>query len=536
MRRRISAGVLLAGLFFLLIANRTMAEEPGSDSNGDQTRAIVDLLRKKGVISDTEALNFMERVRGMDADALEVEAPPTDQPEAATKEEVEALRENIRRNNDAMSTDQRLLQRRVDDMESGTLDSMKQQVIKSEWAQRISLSGDVRLRYQADNFAEGNAIFVRPDDTDSLLNTTEDRHRFRYRARLGLKAKLIDYREANVGKMEAGLRVTTGNEKDPVSTNDTMGDYFNRDSVTFDRAYLNYKWSPINPKLDRMPQISLVGGRFANPWFSSDLVWDSDLNFEGVALSYETDTEQMRPLNMFLTAGIFPLQEEEFSSKDKWFWGGQLGFEYRPRYDMLFTLAAAYYDYQHIEGVQNMVDYQDLNDFTAPQFQQKGNTLMDIDPTSTIQTALATDYNILDVYLNTNFGFFYPVQIVLEGQYVKNFGFDEDRVSQVTGNTDPVEETDGYMVGATIGYPDIANAGEWNVGMKYKYLGADAVLDAFTDSDFHLGGTNAKGWILKLEYGLYRNTWLTARWLSSDEIEGPQFGVDTLQVDINAKF
>ena len=128
------------------------------------------------------------------------------------------------------------------------------------------------------------------------------------------------------------------------------------------------------------------------------------------------------------------------------------------------------------------------------------------------------------------------MQIVLEGQYVKNFGFDKERVALVTGIEDPVENTDGYMVGATIGYPDITGLGEWNIGLKYKHLGADAVLDAFTDSDFHLGGTNAKGWILKGEFGLYRNVWLTARWLSSDEIEGPQFGVDTLQVDINAKF
>jgi hypothetical protein len=315
-----------------------------------------------------------------------------------------------------------------------------------------------------------------------------------------------------------------------------MGDYLNRDSFVFDRAYLKWKFSPINPVWDRMPQFSLVGGRFKNPWVSSDFVWDSDINFEGAAASYTTDTEGMRPFNLFAAAGIFPLQEEEFSSRDKWFWGAQLGAEYKPRYDMTFTLAAAYYDYQKIEGIQNDPTQPGLYDFTAPQYQQKGNTLMDIDPTSSIKTALATDYNILDVYLNANFSLFFPVEIILEGQYVCNFGFDKDRVAEVTGNDNPVEDTDGYMLGLTTGYPRITNFGEWNVGLKYKYLGADAVLDAFSDSDFHLGGTNAKGWILKGEYGLYRNVWLTTRWLSSDEIKGPQFGVDTLQVDLNARF
>jgi hypothetical protein len=287
-----------------------------------------------------------------------------------------------------------------------------------------------------------------------------------------------------------------------------------------------------------MPQFSVVGGRFANPWFSSDLVWDGDLNFEGLAATYETDTEQMQPFNLFFTAGIFPLQEEEFSSRDKWLWGAQTGFEYRPRYDMMLTFGAAYYDFRNIDGVQNETD-SDLGDtfwdFTSPLYLQYGNTLMDISADGDTIVGLASDYDILDLYLKANMDFFFPIQIILEGQYVKNVGFSSDRLDTISGG-DFEEDTDGYMLGATIGYPRIENYSEWNIGLKYKYLGADAVLDAFTDSDFHLGGTNAKGWILKGEYGLYRNVWLTGRWLSSDEVRGLQIGVDTLQVDLNARF
>ena len=541
MGRRIKVVACLTVFFFLMIASHAMADEPTAGLTDDQTQAIIDLLKQKGIITDTEALNFMERMKGAEMLQQAVEAPAIEaepELEPATKEALDALRENIRRTNDAMTVDQRLLQRRVDDMESGVLNDLKQQTIKSSWAQRITLSGDLRLRYQQDTFSDDNDdSLAEPMDPTSQRNTTQDRTRFRYRARLGMKAKLLDFRESNVGNVEVGFRMTTGNDDDPVSTNDTMGDYFNRDGFVFDRAYIKYKWSPINPFINRMPQLSLVGGRFENPWVSSDLVWDSDVNFEGAALSFKTDTEQMRSFNIFLTAGIFPLQEEEFSCDDKWLWGGQLGIEYKPRYDMAFTLAAAYYDYRNIEGVQNTTDYPNLYDYTAPLYMQYGNTLMDIDPESgSVVAALATDYNILDLYLNMNFGFFYPIQIILEGQYVQNFGFDKERVALVTDDDDPVEDTDGYMVGATLGYQDIVNYGEWSIGLKYKYLGADAVLDAFTDSDFHLGGTNAKGWILKGELGLYRNVWLTARWLSSDEVEGPQVGVDTFQLDISAKF
>ncbi|BBO92857.1 putative porin [Desulfosarcina ovata] len=539
MHRRFTAAVLIAGFLLLFFAGMLSAQEQTSAGlTNDQARAIIDLLKEKGILTEDEATAFMERIDGAGDVATAPNAPIIAQEppsEPATKKDLASLEEKVRRTSEATMLDHRLLTRRIDDMESGVIDQLVDKSIKSEWTQRISISGDVRLRYQQDTFVDDNATFVNPDDTDSVMNTTEDRYRFRYRARLGMKAKLLDYREANVGKLEAGFRFTTGNEDDPVSTNDTMGDYFNRDSFVFDRAYLKWKWHPINPWFDRMPQISIVGGRFANPWFSTDLVWDGDLNFEGLAVSYETDTEQMRPFNMFLTAGIFPLEEEAFSSRDKWLWGAQVGFEYLPRYDMAFTVGIAYYDYREIEGIQNAAN-SDLYDFTAPGYQQKGNTLMDIDPTDDIQTALATDYDILDVYLKTDIGIFHPVHIILDAQYVKNFGFDTDRVAEVTGDDSPVEDTDGYMFGATVGYPKIVNFGEWNIGLKYKYLGADAVLDAFTDSDFHLGGTNAKGWILKGEYGLYRNLWLTGRWLSSDEIEGPQLGVDTLQVDVNARF
>jgi hypothetical protein len=544
MLRQIRTGVLLVGLVFLCFTQGAAAQDRSERSAADQTRAIIELLQKKGLLSEAEAAALLEP-GALDPDRDpqgQAEAGPEGQaeaqadPQAELAAEVEALAERVRRTDEAMMTDHRLLQRRVDTIEKGPLDTLLRRSVRTGWAERISLAGDLRLRYQGDSFAENNALFVRPDNPELLLNTTEDRHRYRYRARLDLKADLPDFREANVGKVDSGFRISTGSQKDPVSTNITMGDYFNRDTIALDRAYLQWRYRPIHPKLDRMPQLRLVGGRFANPWFSTDLVWDADVNFEGAAIGFRSDTEQWRPLNLFATAGIFSLHEEEFSQRDKWFWGAQIGIEYRPRFDFGVTLGVAYYDYRNIEGVQNDPARPGEFDFTAPQFQQKGNTLMDIDPTASIKTALASDFSIVDAYLNVVIGVFSPVQIVLDAQYVTNIGFDRDRVARVTGNENPVEDIDGYLLGITVGHPTIFHVGEWNLSLQYKYLGADAVLDAFTDSDFHLGGTNAKGWVLKAEMGLYRNVWLTARWLSADQISGPALGVDTVQIDLNARF
>ncbi len=60
--------------------------------------------------------------------------------------------------------------------------------------------------------------------------------------------------------------------------------------------------------------------------------------------------------------------------------------------------------------------------------------------------------------------------------------------------------------------------------------------DAFTDSDFHLGGTNAKGYFIGGAFAPYRNVTIGGRWLSANEIVGDPFAIDVLQLDLNVAF
>ena len=98
------------------------------------------------------------------------------------------------------------------------------------------------------------------------------------------------------------------------------------------------------------------------------------------------------------------------------------------------------------------------------------------------------------------------------------------------------ERTLGWMFEIAAGWPQVAKFRDWQVWANYRYLQRDATLDAFSDSDFNLGGTDSKGWVLGGKYGLAKNTWLELRYLSSEVIDGPPRGIDTLQVDLNAKF
>jgi hypothetical protein len=460
----------------------------------DGVAGVIDLLRKKDVLSDEEAAEFLEWY--------------------GTKREEEKKAEEAK---EAQKIEKALSDYTPPPPPPPPIKPKYPAAL--EWASRFRFGGDIRLRYQGDFYQDGNADLLDPADPDSLLNTTQDRHRFRYRLRLKASAKVND-------QMQAVIRLATGNEDNPVSTNDTLGDTLNKDTIVFDQAYL--QWKPIRV-------FSMYGGRFPNIFYKTDLVWDSDVNLEGFAL--KTTPRISRRVRAFIVGAAISIQEEEFSSDDKWLFAGQGGVEFQPWRYLLGKVGVSYYSYSRIQGEANDPAQPGANDFTAPQFQQKGNTLFDIDPDpGELLLALASDYDILNVTSELDFSVFTPYHITIVFDWARNLGFDRDEVAARTGLTDVVEATDGYQIGLKIGKPKIRFLGDWRLSAFYKRLESDAVLDAFTDSDFHGGGTNAVGWIVKGEVGLYDNVWLVTRWLTTDEIDGPPLAIDTLQVDLNARY
>lgn len=505
------AALLLSSALLLVLAQSPMAEEAGAAGGQgglDGTEAVIELLRQKGVITQEEADRVLERLQGAAPPAAPsgaaAGASPA-APAAAATPPAAGASEGVAQ---GTGTGQAAA-------EPQTVGGLAR---ATEWARRIQWGGDIRLRYEGDFFDKNNALLLEPSDPMQLMNTREDRNRGRVRARLFMDAQVND-------NVEFEARLSTGNEDDPVSTNQTLGKYWANFNVVFDQLFL--RWLPAQG-------VSVALGRIPNPWVYSDLVWDPDLNFDGLVLT------GARPLggrlSGFFTAGVFPLQEVEFSSQDKWMYAGQIGVSYKPFRSVTCTLGVAYYSYQNITGQVNDPLQPGEKDWTAPEFQQKGNTLMDIDPSAGIKTALASDFDELDVVATLDIGIFHPVHVVFLADYVNNLGFDREDVAERAGNPDLDSMHQGYQIGLTVGHSSCRRFGTWNTSLFYKCLEADAVLDAFTDSDFHLGGTNAKGWVLGGELGLGRNVWVRARWLSSDEVDGPPLAIDTVLVDLNAAF
>ncbi|MDQ3185671.1 MAG: putative porin, partial [Pseudomonadota bacterium] len=87
-----------------------------------------------------------------------------------------------------------------------------------EWVNRFTMEGDVRLREQADFYGDTNAPAANFQAIgQAVTNTTDDSlHRERVRMRLGINANITR-------GVDLGLRLTTGNINDPVTTGELLG-------------------------------------------------------------------------------------------------------------------------------------------------------------------------------------------------------------------------------------------------------------------------------------------------------------------------
>jgi hypothetical protein len=472
--------------------------------------ALTELLKVKGVLSAGEA----------DKVAKSAKAPPVVLFSERNQKDFEQMTQDAAR--DIKKTVSEEMKAEIKDE---VLQETKKEIESAaapEWTKRIRFGGDIRLRYEADYYNRNNAELGNPSSPGTLMDTQDNQNRFRVRARLGATADINE-------TTEAGVRISTGNSANPVTEQQTLGTYFSPYTVVMDLAYL---------KTTPFPGFTLTGGRIVNPFFFSDLVWWRDLTFEGFAGTYRH--QLFGPLSGFATAGAFPLYNAQLTQNNKWLYAGQVGLDIKPRKELLGRIGVAFYDYDHLRGIPNSSAYPGLYDYTAPQYQQKGNTLFDIGNYSTTpastELALASQYHELNITGTLDVGFWDPIHVVFLGDYVKNVGFNRTLVAALTGNPTITAQVQGYQVGASVGYPEILRFLQWRGYCYYRYLQADAVIDAFTDPDFHYGGTNAKGWILGGDIGLAKNLWLSVKWTSANEITGPPLSIDSLFIDLNARF
>lgn len=445
-----------------------------------------------------------------------------------------------------------------------------------DWTKRIHIDGDMRARYESHFYSSSNSTVVTDYNAINagsgldvnqqgssttkgpLLNTTQNRtNQMRIRARLGITADISD-------NTTVGFRLASGNDNNPVSTTQTLGGGLDKKNLWLDQAWVGYR---VNENL------KFVAGRFGNPFMSTDTLFSNDLNFDGITAQFSKRLTG-KDITVFGTAGIIPLEffsentpstsDVKSSTQNKWLLAAQAGAEWKINETNRVRGAAAYYDFRNITGrvSDECAYFQDPTqgcdtDWSRPAFMQKGNSLMlirnfavnpaDAGSPQPQYFGLASKFQLLDINARWDTQLANRYNLRLEGDFIRNLAYNmNDMITRASpgvlinplgnGDTLPKSGPNAFMVQATLGKPELQDKGDWNVLLGYKYIEPDALPDAYNDSTFHLGGTNARGYYIGGAYAVDKKTTLNGRWLSSREVYGQPIAIDVLQVELNTRF
>jgi hypothetical protein len=345
----------------------------------------------------------------------------------------------------------------------------------SKWVDEVEIKGDLRLRHES--------FWKNPD---------ADRHCQRFRLRVESKAEVKDF--------TVGVRVATGTGEQ-TSTNQSFDDLFSQKEFWIDRAYLIWQGS-------KSKWLTLKGGRMSNPFFrvySTDAVWDTDVNPEGFAERLKTKFGE-NSVTLFLNAGQFVLHEDSGDNNDQWLLGQQVGATITPIEDTEATMTVSYYDF--------------VNTSEGP---LGGSAL---DGNSRTGGVLINDYNVLNLtaILELKLGGL-PASIM--GDYVKNLADPKTAAGLESGDT-------GYQAGVILG--KARNPHTWEVAYFYKVLETDATVADLADADFGDGGTNRRGHIVWGAYNLTEYLQIKTKFLATKVESGAKDDIDRLQADLVMKF
>lgn len=431
-----------------------------------------------------------------------------------------------------------------------------------DWLSRIRVGGDFRVRSQGEMFDSGNepaSSYGLQSSSPSWWpyadNTTRNRERLSVRARLDVQAQLGE-------QVTAQLRLSSGSTgSGPTSTSHTLGNGFNRTAVGLDRAWL--RWTPPVG----FNGLSADFGRMPNPFMATDLTFPDDLNLDGVAARY---THGLAPAQtVSATAGVFPMEELKLSAKDKWLVGAQVSGSFELARGTELKLGLAAYEFRNMAGIRETQPKPTgvlasstpwaVTEYPAS-LRQKGNTLINIaDPSATAPVwGLASKFRPVNLTAALSTDVLGPYALQFQMDWVRNTGFDINDIRARSGATltDLKAKTTAAQGRIQLGRAALAKTGDWQVFTGYRYVERDAWIDGLTDTTWHLGGTNYKGWTLGGNYAFHRNFWLGARWTSTRNLDdGVRFlavpsdpsslrglmssaplRIEVFQLDLNARF
>jgi hypothetical protein len=193
----------------------------------------------------------------------------------------------------------------------------------------FAFSGDFRLRAEP--------TFGGP------TNLSQDRFRNRFRLRFNAEAKLND-------QFWGGFSLASGDLNNPISTNETAGQYATRKPIAIDRAYLTYNPAWFRP-------LTLTGGKYAYSWLNTELVWDKDLNPEGTSetLAFHTNTSLLKKFAVVAFQSPFAENKRTATTDQSYYntmvYGEQLQTVWQLGSRVKLSAYTGYYDWKYADSI-----------------------------------------------------------------------------------------------------------------------------------------------------------------------------------------
>ena len=353
----------------------------------------------------------------------------------------------------------------------------------SDAIDNATLYGDIRVRYE-DRSGTGVA---------AVTNVDEQRDRARYKMTLGVKTESGDWYTDLAFAMGANGRsdnATFGKSTTPNPTNSNIDD---KEGVFVKRAMIGYKATD---------WLTLEAGRMNNPLYTTPMVWDADLNFEGLA---EKLNYKFNDLDTFFTAAQAQYQgdRKNFSTltgdtTTTELFAFQGGGRYVFNDHSSAKAALTYTTYNHNTSATKF----------SPQLAGSLNSAVvatgfGVNDLDTIEVPAEFNY-----YMNDN-----SVGVKAFGDYVYNTS-GSDRCAAAGAAVCALGNDDNaWMLGLAVGSAKDFKSfeggkmakGDWAARIWYQDVGAYSIDPNAVDSDFMDSRVNMKGTVLKAQYNFTDN-------------------------------
>jgi Skp family chaperone for outer membrane proteins len=384
----------------------------------------------------------------------------------------------------------------TNDRQTDALAQVSAKAKSAEWASRVTWKGDFRYRHEN----------VDPEEA------VNDQTRERIRARFGLTAKIND-------TINATLQLATnGSNNDPRSTNQTLGQGFDRKGVSFDLAYVD--WAPaagLNIQLGKMPwPFTRV----------TDFFVDNDINPEGGQVKYTHG-------GFYGSVYGYSLSELATQSDSNVFgaqlgWKGDLG-------PVKFQGAVMYYDVGAVQNeVVSIIAPSAANPAVCTAALNNAFFAGSANGNSTFNNGdncsrLREDFDVYTVNGQAEFALG-RIPLVVFAEYGENTAADDLNSAYAAG----------FIFGRA------ANPGQWEFGYAYQKTEKDALFGQFIDSDFAGGITDSDGSVFKIVWAPGKNWTLNGTYFLNTRfldvpttvagVKRTDLDYNRYQLDFNVKF